>query len=266
MPDTSATSIAIVGAAGFVGRALLRELERRGIRATAVVRGPAELSLDGSFHDALDPSDASDAFATVINLAYPNSGPPYGHPAQNAAIVNTVNRLLKGGGRLIHVSTQAVFGSALDRPVRIGPVRKVRDDPYVESKIAAEVAFVQEQAARRLSVDIVRLGNVFGHASGAWGVPLVQRLLTGRPVGIAGHDGPSNTTDVANAASYLAHLLQMDESERIVRYHHLAEFSSVSWRQWIEPIAQAMSVAPVYASASSVDMPDSWRQELAGGL
>src|ERR1700733_8897496 len=124
MHSASSPSIAVVGAAGFVGRALLGQLEKRGIRATAVVRGAPELSVDGDFHVAHSQSSAStsEGFDIVINLAYPTSGPGYEHPAQNLEIARTVEGLVKDGGRLIQVSTLAVFGMALDRPISAGPV------------------------------------------------------------------------------------------------------------------------------------------------
>ena len=44
--------LAVIGAAGYVGQELLRQLERVRIKATAVVRGQPELSVAGDFHDA----------------------------------------------------------------------------------------------------------------------------------------------------------------------------------------------------------------------
>ena len=244
--------VAVVGAAGFVGRELLRRLEALGIRAMAVVRGVPELSVDGQFHSAC--SQLADLtgrrFDVVVNLAYPAGGKRYEHPEMNRAITDTVATLSREGGRVIQVSTLAVFGGALDRPVAAGPVSSTRDVTYVEAKVSAEHEFSQLQAERRLSLDIVRLGNVWGHASGSWALPIVHRLLTGRPVGIAGISGYSNVTDVANVADYLAFLIQSDRSEPGIDYHHLAEFSSVAWDEWVEPLAKAMSVTPVYADAT----------------
>jgi nucleoside-diphosphate-sugar epimerase len=266
MHDVSDQRIAVVGAAGFVGRALLRQFEELGIAVTAVIRGLPELSVDGTFHAAAIPQAAVEGapFDVVVNLAYPtDTGPTYKQPHQNAEIAHTVKGLLRHGGRLVQVSTLAVFGLALDRPVRIGPVSNIRDNAYVEAKIEAERTFAKEQEERGLSLDIVRLGNVWGHASGTWAVPLVQRLATGRPVGIADAVGHSNTTDVANVASYLAFLALLDDPGPNVRHHHLAEFSGITWNEWIEPIAGVLGVEPVYADASTVSMPVSDLDELA---
>jgi nucleoside-diphosphate-sugar epimerase len=265
MHNPGKPSVAVVGAAGFVGRELLRRLQTLDIKATAIVRGLAELSLDGDFHASCsDPASLrGEGFDVVVNLAYPAGGARYAHTDQNAAIAQTVGGLLKEGGRLIQVSTLAVFGGALDRPTTVGPVSKVRDTTYVESKIEAEHLFTQQQEERGLLLDIVRLGNVWGYASGTWALPVVQRLLTGRPLGVLGTPGYSNTTDVKNVADYLAFLIDAKGSENGIRYHHVAEFSRIRWSEWIDPIAEAMGVAPVYADPSALAMPASGRQELA---
>jgi nucleoside-diphosphate-sugar epimerase len=267
MPSSDPT-VAVVGAAGFVGRELLRRLEMLDIKATAVTRGPAELSVDGSFHAVCsEPATlAGSNFDVVVNLAYPTSGPSYEHPVQNTAIASTAGALVKDGGRLVQVSTLAVFGLALDRPIAAGSVSKVRDVAYVEAKIAAEGLFVEQQAECGLSLDVVRLGNVWGYASGTWALPVVQRLLTGRPVGVTGKAGYSNTTDVANVADYLAFLVSAGRNDGHTRYHHLAEFSDVTWSQWIEPVAEAMGVTPVYADSLSLATPASGVRELAEAL
>lgn len=268
MPNRQAERVAVVGAAGFVGRALLRTLQDAGTRCTAVVRGASELAVDGSFHECLSPAAAiaGPGFETVINLAYPNGGPPYSYPAQNQAILHSVRSLVADGGRIIQVSTQAVFGLALDRAIHAGPVTPVRDHPYVEAKVEAELALSSEQARRDLTLEIVRLGNVWGPGSGAWTLPLVQRLITGRPVAVRGETGYSNTTDVRNVASYLATLTDLEDRPRETRYHHLAEFSSVRWMEWIEPLAAALSVDPESADPAVVAIPSSGSAELAGVL
>ena len=73
--------LAVIGAAGYVGQELLRQLERAGIKATAVVRGAPELSVAGDFHDAVHVDDRrAQRFDVVINLAHPTSGLAYEYP------------------------------------------------------------------------------------------------------------------------------------------------------------------------------------------
>ena len=264
MREPGSTEVAVVGAAGFVGRQLLRSFGDAGIRASVVCRSAPELSLDGTFHVPIpiENLNAANPFEVVVNLAYPVEGSPVSYPTQNQQIFSIVQRLLKQGGHLIHVSTQAVFGLALDRPIVVGPVAKHRDEPYVEAKIEAEKYFEQLDHLSRATLDIVRLGNVWGAASPTWTVPLIQRLLTGRPVGVRGVAGFSNTTDVANAASYLTHLLQ-SERPAGVHYHHLAEFSTIPWVHWIDALAGELGVEPVCVEPEHQPADHSAREELA---
>lgn len=266
MPD-AAQRIAVVGAGGFVGQELLRQFAAEGIRVTAVARGMPELVVDQDEHDVLSPSEATGGFDVVVNLAYPTAGAPYNYPDQNKAIIDAVNALLRDGGHLIHASSLAVFGLAVDRPVRVGPVARVRDEAYVEAKIEAEHALSLDSRRRRLSTDIVRFGNIWGRASGAWALPIVHRLVTGRPIGIEGGFGYSNTTDVANAAAYIRFLAGTAIGAAFdVRYHHLAEFSSIRWGEWVSPLADALGVTPVMAPDFVVERPDTLRGELRDGL
>ena len=267
MGSSTSPSVAVVGAAGFVGRALMRELGHQGICATGVVRHVNELSVDGTFHRAVSAADAPlSGFDVVVNLAYPTSGPAFEHPAQDERIRATVGALLRDRGRLIHVSSLAVFGFGLEHEPVIGPAPIVRDHPYVESKATMERDLVDDQRRRQLSLDIVRLGNVWGRASGSWAVPLVHRLVTGRPVGVRGVTALSNTTDVVNAASYLAFLINHGDRETTVRYHHLAEFSDVPWSDWLGEISAELGWEPVYAEQSVLETPSTALQELEAAL
>lgn len=264
MRSSNMKRIAVVGAAGLVGRELLRAFAADGVKVTAVVRGNPDLVVSDDEHDVIKDSKipADQRYGTVINLAYPTGGSPYAYPEFNKQIFATVCGLMAPEGRLIHVSTQAVFGLALDRPINLGHVKKTRDDGYVENKIEAEHYF--DAYAKKIGVrlDIVRLGNVWGRASGAWALPIVQRLITGRAVGVVGRVGFCNATDVANAAAYLSFLAQTERPSIETKFHHLAEFSALSWDEWINPIAEALGVVPVYAEPAQVELRSSLRSEI----
>src|SRR5690349_16531582 len=173
MPRAHRPTIAVIGAGGFVGRQLMRALENAGLPAVAVVRGAPELSVEGTFHKGVALADIGEigAYDIVINLAYPATGSPSAYPALNRDIFQTVETLLKEGGRLIHLSTQAVFGLAGDLPIHSGPVESRRDEVYVEAKIDAENHFAHSRKPAN-ALDIVRLGNVWGPASAAWACPI----------------------------------------------------------------------------------------------
>lgn len=231
--------VAIIGAAGYVGLELARQLQGVDIEVNAIARENGRFLLRDLDLRLVSPNElrALGTMDVIVNLAYPTSGSTVSYPTRNQEILDQISVLKGPSARLIHVSTQAVFGLALDRPIVVGPVAQVRDFPYVEAKIQIENLLVKQFATH--DIEIVRLGNVWGPGSGTWTVPLVNNVLFGAPVGIEGVDGYCNATDVANAASYLAHLVGRDDL-RGIRFHHLAEMSSHRWSKWIDRIESAL--------------------------
>ena len=226
--------IAIIGAAGYVGMELSRHLQAKNYQIFAIVRENGRFLLRNSGFNLVDPSQLGTIGTVdiVVNLAYPTSGLWYNYSDKNREILNSIKRLMAPHSRLIHVSTQAVFGYGMERAIVVGPVPEVRDYCYIEAKVELENLILRE--LKNQSVQIVRLGNVWGPGSG-WTAQLVSRILFGEPVGIQGVDGFCNVTDVANAASYLSHLIAADNLQGI-SFFHLAEFSEYRWSIWVKRI------------------------------
>lgn len=153
--------IAVIGAAGYVGLELMRQLRASDFEVSAIARENGAFLLRDSGARLVLPKDLASlgAVDVVVNLAYP-TGDPLQFTRHNSEIFGHVKALMGSSSRLIHVSTQAVFGLALDRPVVVGPVARVRDYPYVEAKIELENRLIAQFPAQ--SVQIVRLGNVWG--------------------------------------------------------------------------------------------------------
>jgi len=137
-----------------------------------------------------------------------------------------------------------------------------RDFLYVETKLELENLLVERLARPRL--EIIRLGNVWGPGSAAWTGALAQRLLFGEPVAVAGRDGFSNATDIANLVSYLSFLTRLSAGTVGVRFHHLAELGSVPWSYWIENMGEQLGVPAVATGPATY--PTSARRELRDTL
>lgn len=260
-------NVAVIGASGFVGLALLEHLRSAGVRVTAVVRGLPDML--GDFmadHEIVRADEVDSQFDVVINLAYPTAEHQAMYGRATTAIVDTIGKLTRPGGRVIHVSTCAVFGPALEREVVHGPAPRARDTAYVETKIAAEYMVADLYARLGGTVEIVRLGNVVGPRAPGWGVTLMHRILTGRPVLVAGAPGRSNATDVRNVASYLAFLATRNGAKAELRYHHLAELSDVPWRAWLGPMAEELGVPLVYAAWDDLRQPVGLQAQMASAL
>jgi len=234
--------IAVIGAAGYVGRLLCSRLRDDGADVVGVIRPTSGFLLDQIGVRWLDASDprADGRFDVVVNLAYPSGPFVYGYPDQNRGLLTQIEALAKPTGHVVHTSTQAVFGMAMEYPQITAPVSPRRDLLYVESKLELENLLIAHPPAARL--DIVRLGNVWGPGSAAWTGELAQRLLFGRPVYPATADGFSNVTDVANLTSYISYLALEDQGESGVRFHHLAELGGLPWAYWIDRMAAHLEV------------------------
>ncbi len=236
--------IAIIGAAGYVGLELARQLRGCNYEVNAIVRENGMFLLRDSGFNLVAPSNMSSLgkVDVVLNLAYPTSGLVQFYPLKNKEILETIKSLMTSHSRLIHVSTQAVFGFGMERPVIVGRVPDVRDYPYIEAKIELENLILHN--FKNQAVQIVRLGNVWGPGSG-WTVPFVNKILFKEAVGVQGIDGYCNATDVANVSSFLAYLVGHDNASG-TEFYHLAEFSEYRWSAWIRRIESLLGEAAVY--------------------
>ena len=256
--------LAVIGGAGYVGLHLCRELVRRGHDIVAITRANGRFLLEPLGVTVVAPEEAAQAGRAdvVVNLAYPNAGPDHEVPSRNRELVDLIRQLTSDPARIVQVSSLAVFGFALERPPAPVPVPRRRDYVYVESKIDLECRL--REWSGPLSLDIVRLGNVWGPASPTWTAALADRLTFGAAVGVRDEDGYCNATDVANVASYLASLAEQP-AEVGARYHHLAEFSAVRWSWWVARMAAHLQVAPVYGAAVG-DQPPGFVDEIVQSL
>lgn len=259
--------VAVIGGAGYVGLAVCRELSRRGHEVVAVTRANGRFLLEGSGAKVIAPGEVGTLQGSdvVLNLAYPNRGPAFEYPDRNREILEMVRVLAGADGRVVHTSTQAVFGFDFEAHVHAAPVRMRREFAYIEAKIELENLLLAAFAGR--SLQIVRLGNVWGPASPTWTAALADKLAFGDPVGVHGRDGYCNATDVGNVADYLAFLIEHPSSPAGAAFHHLAELGAVRWSWWVERMARRLGVEPVlvgdrptYPPSLSAELAATWRR------
>lgn len=254
--------IAIVGAAGFVGTELVTQLQNnKNYELYAVTRDNGNFLLGEKNIKLIKQAeiDGNKPFDVVINLAYPTVQTTALFPDINKNILRTLQKLCDVNTKLIHVSTQAVFGFGMEQPVvnKIIPMR--RDYPYIEAKLSME-HMVKKHFPNNTS--IVRLGNVWGEGSAVWTASIAERLLFGKYVGVEGKDGFANITDVKNVASYLSYLAAK-EGDKGFNIYHLAEFSNLKWSDIINKFAVAMNIQPILSDREPTP-PKSFKSELVG--
>lgn len=252
--------IAVIGGAGYLGIELVKQLRKKNHDVKAVTHSNGRFLLGGTGAIIVAPEDIGHIKPVdiVINLAYPNSGSIHRYPELNRSILKQIKTIAGNQAKIIHTSTQAVFGFGMEYKQVAGPVPFHRDYLYIETKIFLERLLCKYFYGRDLQ--IVRLGNIWGPASAGWTAPLANRILFMRPVSIDGIDGYSNITDVANAASYLVHLCEKPTEKRTA-FHHLAELGEIRWSYWIERISRLLGTKPV-AYRGLLPYPDTVSGEL----
>lgn len=150
--------VIVAGAAGFVGRAVLEELARRGCRPIGVARrgfavpaGAQAMVLDG-----LETLTVPEGAVLIHCAEAPQTDPALTAEQDARARRDRLENLLeKAWGRFVYVSSAVVYGDALPHPRR--PDEPVApSSPYGQAKAACE-ALAQTKGAA-----VVRLSNIYG--------------------------------------------------------------------------------------------------------
>ncbi len=198
----SSGGIAITGAAGYLGRHLLRRLREMGTPAVAVVRAPVELPDAAAVRvaDVTDLDALCRAFAdceTVVHLACLPVARCQADPAAGfrvnalgtAYVVTAAQRV--GVRRIVYTSSAQVYGRPPARPIaEDAPCDPVT--PYGAAKLCGEVVCRTAVHTHGLEVVILRLFNVYGLAADGTSRPTVETLFlqavrAGRPPMVRGH-------------------------------------------------------------------------------
>lgn len=189
--------VAVTGASGGIGRALVRALVEHGAVVRGLTRTEAgaaslrELGADPVVGDLAGPDGDATALETlcrgaqvVFHLAAWMGGAGGRARADSVNVEGTrrVVRAAEGAGarRVVIASSVAVYG-----PVRSGNVDETREpwqvgDPYGDSKIAAERA--AHDAATTVEVVILRPTMVYGPGTNSWTLTPVRALARGLPM------------------------------------------------------------------------------------
>lgn len=182
--------VLVLGATGFIGQELVRQLLAAGHDVRVLVRSASKLPADlagGRVEvmtgDAADPGDldrALEGIACVYHLARANANTWREYQQLDVAATRTIAErcLAAGVRRLVYTGTIASYyaGARAGRITERTPLdpRIDRRDPYSRAKAAGEDLLVQMHRERGLPVVIFRPGIVLGRGGSPlhWGVSM----------------------------------------------------------------------------------------------
>lgn len=245
--------VAVTGAAGFIGTALVARLRADGHDVVALVRRPASA---GALHAAgaeVRGGDVRDAAAVGAALAGTDVvchlARAKGHGIAPAAVVQSVNvdgagvvaaaAVRAGAHRLVLASSTAVYGSR--RPgetlTEDAPVRP--DSAYARSKVEAEARALGEARARG-AVVIARITNVLGPAALS-SLSLIRSVASGSLPVIgrgANRHHPADVDDIVDG------LVRCVSSPAASGTYNLAGPEAITLRELLACIARATGARP----------------------
>lgn len=247
--------VAVTGAGGRVGSALVASLARAGeFEVVAIVRNDLAARLLGAagtevrVGSVTDPARSRKALAgcdAVVNCALARGWPATARH-QNEAIVRNIADA-PGVRRVVHFSTVAVYGMCVD-PGLSTFERPRPDSSYGIDKLCLERLALRLFSARGIRHYIVRLGHVYGPSQ--WvSRDVLQRL---RDPGFAlpfGGANPSNAVSIEAVAAAVRRLLGSDQPSGIA---NLVDSPQSTWRAIFDLHAGLLCTATV-ASMSDGD-------------
>ena len=208
--------IAVTGASGYIGRAVVAELSRRGLAVAAVSRSvSAGKTPSGvlwrSIDDALPSAACFSGCTTVIHLAgrahttvaIANGRDLFDEENRQLALAIVKVAYSAGVHRFVFVSTLGVHGNGASVLLRgDSPIHP--NTPYAYSKSAAEQQLTAWCAAHDMALCIVRPPMVYGPCCPGNFQRLVRLVKSGLPLPFASLRAQRSFIYVANLASFLA--------------------------------------------------------------
>lgn len=187
-------NILVTGAAGFIGKALVRRLAKENNRVSVLLRAKGK---QGTFSEAegvayyADITDKEQLVAlapipsaidVVVHLAacidY-NAGKEALYKVNVEGTSNVFALALKlGAKKFVYVSSIEAIGPVTDKEMPAGEEQTCRPvNLYGKSKLEAEKVVLRAGAGRGMDLVILRLGNVYGPGSMSFVLPIANAVL-----------------------------------------------------------------------------------------
>jgi nucleoside-diphosphate-sugar epimerase len=245
----------VTGATGFVGPYLIEALRTRGYSVRVLALPTEDTTPLEQLHVSVYPGDvrqpetlveAMRGVDSVYHLAAIHGlrRPKQDYDSVNVAGTENVCKAVLESNvrRLIHVSSWAVYGMALDQPAREDfPLRPI-PDPYAITKAEAD-KLVQRYIVRdRLPAVIVRPGTMFGPGDHVNFGRMADRLRAGRAVIIGSGRNALPFVYVTDVVDGM--LLAADNDQAIGGVYNLSTDQPLTQQELWNAIAQDIGTSP----------------------
>ncbi|WP_336321433.1 NAD(P)-dependent oxidoreductase [Streptomyces lavendofoliae] len=254
--------VAVLGATGFVGGAVVSELARHGVRVRAATRGGAagnapaaggcvewvraDLTRPGTLHGFCTGVDV------LLQLASHIGGDVATCEAVNArGTAAAVAEARRAGVRnVVLLSTAAVYGHGPHRGIDVGEVRPAPVSAASSTRLAAETCVLA------VGGTVLRAGLVLG-AGDRWVVPALADAVRRVPVWWDGGEALLSVVQVTELARLIAGFARASfgtaeraaVSRTLAGVHHAAHFRPVAVRELITALDEyGILRAPVHSA------------------
>jgi nucleoside-diphosphate-sugar epimerase len=247
--------VAVAGASGFAGTAIVERLESRGIEVIPLIRGAGSawrLARTGralTMMDALDPASVRQALHGATHVINCTRG-------DRDVMLRGLKNLLResraaGVLRFVHLSSVAVYGDppGADSVTEDGATLPAADT-YGALKLEQD-RLVEAEARRGVPAVILCPPNISGPYS-YFLLQVLQSRVSGRFAFVAGGDAPCNLVDVHNLA-YAAELALTCEAADARRIF-VTDDDPVTWRNVVDALMPLLhgSARPESVTADEV--------------
>ena len=248
--------VLVFGSTSYLGTSLIRRLVQEGWQVYVYARRDSHLFLLREMLDKVHAVDSVSALGIGNIDAIVNFGFVKGDSSRSVVLKETKKMVehicetttLLGPRILLQISSMAVFGNAGSFKPQV--VKDQTKDDYADGKILAENLILSTTFGPQILPVIVRLGNVMGEDAANWTGSIIDRILDLKPFTTNQNWGYSNVTYVHNIVDYLVNIMNSNSQllQRMGHFHHLAEFSGVTWDRWLYPLCRALGVPSEYLS------------------
>jgi nucleoside-diphosphate-sugar epimerase len=262
---SSLPTVVVLGASGFLGSAITRQLSRRPIRLRAVARRPASVPTGGTAKVEVCQADLTVASSlanvvagadAIVHLLLYDSGASWrveegdlAGERVNAGVARDLVEVLRASGRR-RVPPVVVFAGSTSQ---VGVLATARidgtesDDPVTEydrQKLAAEHTFMAATTEGMVRGITLRLATLFGHSSTSRNVDrgvvaaMIRKALAGEPLTMW-NDGTVGRDLLYLDDAVAAFLAALDHPD------------ALAGRHWLIGAGHAVSIADLFGEIAA---------------